>query len=127
MADYQGIKRETGYLGVKPDPDAKGMSPGAMDEDVYEDDGELEYNMDPNANALYMAKVPKYLWERWATLDDDAEIHIGTIRQRDIKGPNGQIRVGILSVMIVMTLLLTSQAWPLHASLFGPSCASIHT
>jgi transcription initiation factor TFIIF subunit beta len=80
------------YLGIKPDPDAKGASP-KFEEDVYEDAGDLEFNPDPAAQNMYMAKVPKYLWEQWATLDDDAEIRIGTIRQYNVPGPDGKSKV----------------------------------
>lgn len=82
---------------IKPDPDSKdGASPAALnDEDIYEDAGDLEFNNDPEFQKLYLARVPRYLWEAWSKLDDDAEIQIGTIRQSVEKGPNGDQRACI--------------------------------
>jgi len=79
------------YLGIKPDPDAKVASPGVFDEDVYEDAGDLEFNSDPAMQRMYLAKIPKYLWDQWAKLDDDAEIQIGTIRSIMVPGSNQQV------------------------------------
>lgn len=65
---------------IKPDPDAPGASPAPLDEDVYEDAGDLEFNTDQAYKSLYLAKLPKFVWDAWSTIDDDAEIRIGTIR-----------------------------------------------
>lgn len=79
---------------IKPDPEGPGASPGAFsEEDIYEDAGDLEFNTDKNFETLYLAKVPKYVWEAWSQLDDDAEIQIGTIRSCTEKMPNGEVRV----------------------------------
>jgi transcription initiation factor TFIIF subunit beta len=70
---------------IKPDPDALGASPSAFEEDdIYEDAGDLDFNNDPQYQSLYLARVPKYVWEAWSKLDDDAEIQIGTIRMTSI-------------------------------------------
>ena len=65
---------------IKPDPDAPGASPAPLDDDIYEDAGDLEFNSDPAYSKLYLARVPRYVWEAWSKLDEDAEIQIGTIR-----------------------------------------------
>lgn len=79
---------------IKPDPDAPGASPGAFtDEDIYEDAGDLEFNTDPKYQRLYLVRMPKYVWEQWSKLDDDAEIQLGTIRQVTQTEPNGDKRV----------------------------------
>ena len=76
---------------IKPDPDAPGASPGSLSEDdIYEDAGDLEFNADPAFQALYLARVPKYVWDAWSKLDDDAEIQIGTLRHTVVTNPNGQ-------------------------------------
>ncbi|PMD26592.1 hypothetical protein NA56DRAFT_654403 [Hyaloscypha hepaticicola] len=76
---------------IKPDPETQGASPGHFSEDdIYEDAGDLEFNTDPAFQRLYLARVPKFLWEAWSKLDDDAEIHIGTIRQVTVTDPNGE-------------------------------------
>lgn len=85
------IPRAMADLQIKPDPDAPGASPGALsEEDIYEDTGDLEFNSDPKFQACYLTRVPKYIWDEWSKLDDDAEIEIGTIRQSVETGPNGQ-------------------------------------
>jgi len=79
---------------IKPDPETTGASPAAFtDEDIYEDAGDLEFNTDPNFQKVYLARVPKYIWEEWSSLDDDAEIQLGTIRQLTVAGPDGVERV----------------------------------
>lgn len=65
---------------LKPDPDATGASPAVTEDDIYEDTGDLEFNTDPDYEVLYLARIPKYLWQTWANLDDDTEINLGTIR-----------------------------------------------
>ena len=82
---------------IKPDPDTKGgASPAAFkDEDIYEDAGDLEFNTEPEYQKLYLARVPRYVWEAWNQLDDDAEIHIGTIRQSTEHNKDGSQRVCI--------------------------------
>ena len=79
---------------IKPEPDAPGASPSAFtDDDIYEDAGDLEFSTDPAFQKLYLARVPKYVWEAWSKLDDDAEIQIGTIRQCTVPGPDGKMNV----------------------------------
>ena len=79
---------------IKPDPDTKGASPGALaDDDIYEDAGDLEFNSNPAWQELYLARVPKTVWEAWNKFDDDAEIRIGTIRVAQIVKPNGSSNV----------------------------------
>jgi transcription initiation factor TFIIF subunit beta len=79
---------------IKPDPDAQGASPSTFsDEDLYEDAGDLEFNNAKEYQDLYLAKIPKFMYEAWEKLDDDAEIQIGTVRQIDVKNPDGTIRV----------------------------------
>ena len=75
---------------IKPDPDTKGASPRVLaDDEIYEEAGDLEFNPDPTWQGLYLARVPKSLWDTWSKLDDDAEIQIGTIRIANIVKPNG--------------------------------------
>ncbi|RKF77512.1 Transcription initiation factor IIF subunit beta [Golovinomyces cichoracearum] len=75
---------------IKRDPDSK-ASPGIFsDEDIYEDAGDLEFNPDPAYQRVYLARVPKYIWDAWQGLDDDSEIQVGTIRQCYKKGPKGE-------------------------------------
>jgi hypothetical protein len=90
---------------IKPDPEAPGASPAALSEDdIYEDAGDLEFNSDPVFQSLYLARVPKYVWEAWSKLDDDAEIQIGTLRMAIVKDANGH-KAGH-SFSLLETLLL---------------------
>lgn len=80
---------------IKASPDAEGNSPMPMpmEEDIYEDAGDLEFYdntlpNDPNGT-MYLARVPQYVFEAWDKLDDDAEIQIGTIRHWFEPGKDG--------------------------------------
>ncbi|KAI0387518.1 transcription initiation factor IIF, beta subunit-domain-containing protein [Hypomontagnella monticulosa] len=86
----QAIKPEPG---IKPESDDIGRSPSAMSEDdIYEDAGDLEFYEpnDTSNSGVYLTHVPKYLYDAWANMDDDAEIQVGTLRQWSEKLPNGQ-------------------------------------
>ncbi|KAI2624357.1 transcription initiation factor IIF, beta subunit-domain-containing protein [Hypoxylon sp. NC1633] len=87
--------------GLKAELDNVGVSPAALSEDdVYEDAGDLEFYdaSDVNDGSVYLTHVPKYLYDAWHSLDDDAEIRIGTLRQWTETGPNGELkpRIAIL-------------------------------
>lgn len=72
---------------IKPDPETKDTVLADIDdEDVYEDDGDLDFT---NADqSLWLSRIPRSLWEHWSKLDDDDEIQIGTVRiEGDINNP----------------------------------------
>ena len=71
---------------IKPDPESK--SPAVFDEDIYEDAGDLEFNTDQKFQNVFMAKIPRYVWQAWSKLDDNAEIQLGTIRRSVVKDGN---------------------------------------
>ena len=76
-------------------------SPAAQsDEDIYEDAGDL--NFSEAIRGVYLARVPKYLWESWSDFDDDQEIQLGTVR----------LEGGLQDTTRVMQILLSSA----HAS-----------
>lgn len=86
------VKQEPGSTPfIKPDPDSKETSLGAMsDDDLYEDAGDLDFSN--AAQDVWLTRIPKSLWEHWAHLDDDEEIQIGTVR---VEGrPEDTKRVG---------------------------------
>ncbi|KAI9740363.1 MAG: hypothetical protein M1834_004942 [Cirrosporium novae-zelandiae] len=61
---------------VKPDSENKQIS--FEDDDLYEDTGDVDFS---NAGReVWLTRIPKFLWERWSKLDDDEEIHLGTVR-----------------------------------------------
>ena len=58
-----------------------------VEEDVYEDTGDLEF---ANTNqAVYLTRIPRFLWKSWSKAeDDDHEVCIGTIRMEgDLNNP----------------------------------------
>ena len=67
---------------VKDEP---GMSPATAfeDDDLYEDAGDLDF-YDPNGpedcNNVSVMRVSHDLWKRWSELNDDQEVHVGTMR-----------------------------------------------
>ncbi|KAF7118607.1 hypothetical protein CNMCM5793_008145 [Aspergillus hiratsukae] len=72
---------------IKPDPDNKDAVLADIDEDIYDDDGDLDFS---NAGQnVWLSRIPRSLWEHWASLDDDEEIQIGTMR---IEGPPNDIK-----------------------------------
>jgi transcription initiation factor TFIIF subunit beta len=95
---------------IKPDPEVRGTSPAAFaDEDIYEDAGDLEFNTDLKYQKLYLARVPKYIWDSWHNLDDDAEIQLGTIRMSTEKGSNGTEQVLLPNFLLLSYRKLTYQ------------------
>lgn len=83
---------------IKPDPENP-----AEEEDLYEDAGDLEFydKNAPTSETLYLARVPRYMWEAWykltERLGDDDEIQIGTLRTWTEQKPDGSSDVRILS------------------------------
>lgn len=78
---------------MKQDPD-EGASPALTDDDIYEDTGDLEFNQDPAYQNLYLARIPKYLWQEWSELGDDTEIQLGTVRITTVTNSDGKKKVG---------------------------------
>lgn len=75
---------------IKPDPDTKDPTPGAMSEDdIYEDTGDLDFS--GAKQEVWLTKIPRFLYDNWSKLDDDEEIQIGTVRVE--KGPSDMERV----------------------------------
>ena len=72
---------------IKPEPGSTGASPEGLEEDIYEDAGDLDFTQ--ASQAAYLTRLPKWLWEAWSKLDDDAEVQVGTIR---VEGAPGDIK-----------------------------------
>jgi transcription initiation factor TFIIF subunit beta len=96
---------------IKPEP---GVSPAPIDEeDLFEDAGDLEF-YDKNApnnslETLYLARVPKYMWDAWQKLTDklgdDDEIQIGTLRTWNEAVEDKQVEGGTRNVTKLRMLL----------------------
>ena len=63
-------RSEHGYVGTSP--------AGLSDADIYEDTGDLDFAR--AAQAAYLTRIPKFLWENWSKIEDDQEIVLGTVR-----------------------------------------------
>lgn len=85
------VKMESGSTPIiKPDPDNKDSSPGAMSEDdIYEETGDLDFSTADRD--VWLTKIPRFLYDNWSKLDDDEEIQIGTVRVEN--GPTDIQRV----------------------------------
>ncbi|KAF2459933.1 transcription initiation factor IIF, beta subunit [Lineolata rhizophorae] len=81
-----GVKMEGDAI-IKPEPDTE--SPGTfLDDDDYEDTGEL--NIPKDLNSIWLTRVPKWLWEALSKVDDDEEVKIGTIKVWNAPGDQGE-------------------------------------
>ena len=84
------IKMEHGE-GIEPDVKLKVeldiLSPAAQyEEDLYEDAGDLDFTN--SKQQIFLIRLPKFLWKSWFQMDDDAEIHLGTMRvEGDLDNP----------------------------------------
>ena len=63
---------------AEPDLDVADSPSAAMDEDLYEDAGDLDMN--DASQATYITRVPKYLWKFLSEGGGGQDGHIGTIR-----------------------------------------------
>ena len=86
MIEHASLPSNGGTV-VKPDPDLHSASPGnQFDDDIYEDAGDLDFTN--SFQPIYLTRLPKYLWKTWSLLEDDQELHIGTIRvEGEIENP----------------------------------------
>jgi len=75
MADT--LKSEDGP-NIKPDP-AVG-SPKLIDEEQFEDTGELKMSKGVDEAGAWLAKVPKWLWEAWSQMAEDGPVQLGEVR-----------------------------------------------
>ncbi|KAL9101546.1 MAG: hypothetical protein Q9163_003201 [Psora crenata] len=84
----EGRAAHGGEPHIKQDPDAIATSPQAhLEEDIYEDTGDLDFT--GSEQSVYLARIPKFLWECWSKLENDQEIQIGRIR---VEGQPGDIK-----------------------------------
>lgn len=76
MSSANGIKTD-----VDMDAPIKPELALSDDEDTYaDDDGELKVPQEQNQSHVWLAKLPKWLWEAWEDIADDQEIEIGKLR-----------------------------------------------
>jgi TFIIF, beta subunit N-terminus len=84
MAAPNGTSIPTLKLESAPSPQIKdegadaSPSPYMEEDDVYEDAGDLDFSH--SQQQFWLSRIPKSLWELWASMPEDGEIEVGTIR-----------------------------------------------
>jgi transcription initiation factor TFIIF subunit beta len=48
--------------------------------DEYEDTGECQMPTSQEEQDAWLVKLPKWLWQAWASIDDDEQIELGRVR-----------------------------------------------
>lgn len=94
MSAMEGIKVEEDVK-IKPDP-ADAATPSMMDEDEFEDTGELMIRGTAQDDQAWLAKLPKWLWEAWADIAEDEEIELGKVRVYNDKLPGDKPKIKIV-------------------------------
>lgn len=91
---------------VKKEEQASPVPMSSDDEDIYEDAGDLEFYdkaSGTNNETLYSARLPDYLWQKWAALTermgDNDEIRLGTLRTWNETDANGNQTVRVITSM----------------------------
>lgn len=85
MAAATSFKSEND-LRIQPDPDHPSPASQAVQED-FEDAGELEIPRVPKT--AWLTRVPKILYDKWATIEEDEEVQIGVVRRHKVTGAVG--------------------------------------
>jgi hypothetical protein len=99
---------------IKPDPESLAATPsGYADDDIYEDAGDLDFSQcDPQ---LWLMRLPKYIWEKWANIAEDDEIKLGKIRvEKLVEDGKEQSKVGTVRIQgqsNPLTTLLSSRCY----------------
>lgn len=126
------IKSEPGSQGlsVKPEPQSPGAASAFDDDDLYEDAGDLDFSK--ASQAVWLMRLPKYVWENWSQLKDDDEIQLGTVRvepradggqdlslllsaQQEVnKGLPREYNMAITNASTTNTFIFTEQDLPGH-------------
>lgn len=74
---------------IKAENDAAASPASFAESEAFEDASDLEFRDDQRFSNVYLARVPKYVWEQWENLGDDEEIVLGTLRQSWVENPDG--------------------------------------
>lgn len=86
---------------VKDEAGEASPSPYMEEDDVYEDAGDLDFSH--SQQQFWLSRLPKSLWELWASMPEDGEIEIGTLRvEGDSSDPK---RVRTYSVFVLSSVL----------------------
>jgi len=94
--ENQSIKMEDEDVKIKPEMiDSGDIGNIHIDEDDYEDTGELQIRGDQESEKAWLAKLPKWLWEAWSNIAEEDEVELGKIRVYNSVGSNGKQRISI--------------------------------
>ena len=78
-AEATGPMQNAAEPHVKLEPLSAAASPGAHSDENFSEDAE-ELDFSGAQQGLFLTRIPKFLWEKWSTLDDEQEIELGTVR-----------------------------------------------
>lgn len=101
--------------------EAETSSAMQMDEDIYEDAGDLDFAA--ASQDLYLTRLPKMLWDSWSQLDNEQEIRLGTVRVegslnevKRVSGPQNSCGT-VLIIRLCRCPLCWHRMWP-HGQYF---------
>jgi transcription initiation factor TFIIF subunit beta len=81
-----------GQVKIKPEPDSRVASPSAMSEDdIYEDAGDLDFGPGQD-KAVWLVRIPKFLWDQWEQIGDDEEVELGKVRVEPSENGKEKVR-----------------------------------
>jgi hypothetical protein len=123
MADTAPIKAEP------EDGSPAAVATPVDEEDLYEDAGDLEF-YDKNsetrsAETMYLARVPKYVWEAWmklaTRLGDDDEVQIGTLRTWNVAKADGTTDVRDTVRGALLGIAILTSRWTIDEAAYAPT------
>ena len=75
-------------LPVKTEPFDGSPSPEQLDDDIYEDAGDVDFA--DYSSGVFLTRIPKYLFKSWSELDDEQDVQVGTVRvEGRLENPQG--------------------------------------
>lgn len=87
---------DAAHIKTEEGENAPEVGDAGSEDELYEDAGDLEFydkEADPNAEKLWLARVPKYVWQSWHKLTEglgpNDEVQIGTMRTWNERAPDG--------------------------------------
>lgn len=114
MAGINGVSIPIMKVENAPSPQVKdeareaSPSPYMEEDDVYEDAGDLDFSH--SQQQFWLSRVPKSLWELWASMPEDSEVEIGTIRiEGDSSDPKRVRTYSILFYRLFINSLCSGQ------------------
>ena len=64
--------------------EAGGMIQTSIDDDIYEDAGDLEFEL--SSRSIFLSRLPKFLWKAWSQLEESEVMSLGVMRVESDRG-----------------------------------------